>query len=116
MGFKNNFSFEQRREEATHVIYKYPDRIPIICEKNRNASHDCPNIDKSKYLVPRDLTMGQFLYVVRKRLHLAPEKAIFLFVGDTIAPSSALINDVYNCFVDNDSFLYISYSLENVFG
>lgn len=116
MGFKIEFSFEQRREEASRVINKYPDRVPIICEKSRTASKDCPDIDKKKYLVPRDLTMGQFLYVVRKRLRLAPEKAIFLFVGNSIAPSTSSINEIYNYNKDGDGFLYITYGLENVFG
>ena len=60
--------------------------------------------------------MGQFLYVVRKRLRLAPEKAIFLFVGNSIAPSTSSINDIYNYNQDADGFLYITYGLENVFG
>ena len=116
MGFKTEFSFEERREEAIRVIEKYPERVPIICEKSRTASNECPEIDKKKYLVPRDLTMGQFLYVVRKRLKLAPEKAIFLFVGNSISPSTASINEIYNYNKDKDGFLYITYSLENVFG
>ena len=32
-----------------------------------------PDLDKCKYLVPRDLSVGKFLYVVRKRIKLAPE-------------------------------------------
>lgn len=116
MGFKSEFTFEQRKEESNRVLQKYPDRIPIICEKNKQATKECPDIDKKKYLVPRDLTMGQFLYVVRKRMNISPEKAIFLFVGNTIAPSTTIINNVYNYHVDKDGFLYITYSFENVFG
>ncbi len=116
MSFKNEFTFEQRKEESNRVLQKYQDRIPIICEKNKQASKDCPDIDKKKYLVPRDLTMGQFLYVVRKRMNIPAEKAIFLFVGNTVAPSTSLISNVYNSHVDKDGFLYITYSYENVFG
>jgi GABA(A) receptor-associated protein len=116
MRFKQEFSFERRREESTRVLNKYPDRVPIICEKSSVASKDCPDIDKKKYLVPRDLNMGQFLYVIRKRLRLAPEKAIFLFVGNSIAPSTYSINEIYSSHKDSDGFLYVTYSLENVFG
>jgi GABA(A) receptor-associated protein len=116
MTFKHEFTFEQRKEESNRVIQKYQDRIPIICEKNKQASKECPDIDKKKYLVPRDLTMGQFLYVVRKRMNIPAEKAIFLFVGNTIAPSTSMINNIYNSHVDKDGFLYITYSYENVFG
>jgi GABA(A) receptor-associated protein len=116
MRFKQEFSFEQRIAESSRVLNKYPDRVPIICEKSKTASNDCPDIDKKKYLVPRDLNMGQFLYVIRKRLRLPSEKAIFLFVGNSIAPSTTSINDIYALHKDADKFLYITYGLENVFG
>jgi GABA(A) receptor-associated protein len=40
-----------------------------------------------RYLVPADLTVGQFIYVVRKRIKLSPEKAIFVFVKNTLPPT-----------------------------
>jgi len=114
--FKREFKFQDRFDEASRVIYKYPDRIPIICERSLKANADCPIIDKRKYLVPRDLTMGQFLYVIRKRLKLNPEKAIFLIVNDTIPATSSRIDEIYNRHKDADGYLYISYSQENTFG
>ncbi|KAF8911953.1 autophagy-like protein 8 precursor [Gymnopilus junonius] len=93
--FKDEHPFEKRKAEAERIRQKYPDRIPVICEKADRT--DIPTIDKKKYLVPSDLTVGQFVYVIRKRIKLAPEKAIFIFV-------------------DEDNFLYVSYSGENTFG
>ena len=116
MNFKSEFTFEQRYEEAHRVLKKYPDRIPIVCEKNRHASISCPDIDKKKYLVPIDLKIAAFIFVIRKRLKLPAEKAIFLFVGNKIATSNSSISELYNFNKDDDGFLYISYSLENVFG
>jgi GABA(A) receptor-associated protein len=116
MKFKRDYNFQKRMEEANRVINKFPDRVPIICEKSRNASNDCPDIDKCKYLVPKDLTMGQFLCVIRNRLKLGPEKGVFLFVGNTIPPSAAYVNEIYSHYAENDGFLYVTYCLENVFG
>jgi GABA(A) receptor-associated protein len=113
--FKNSFSFTYRIEESQRVIKKYPDRVPIICEKNSSCK-DAPDIDKTKYLVPVDLTVGQFMYVIRKRVRLAPEKAIFLFVNEKIPASTQRINEIYHKDADADGFLYISYSTENTFG
>ena len=113
--FKREFSFKNRLEESSRVLTKYPDRRPIICEKTRQQN-DLPNIDKKKYLVPYDLTMGQFIYVIRKRLHLKPEEAIFLFVNNQIAPGSAIMGQIYENSKDPDGFLYIQYSKENTFG
>ena len=114
--FKHEFKFEDRYNEARRVLLKYPDRIPIICERSLRAGVDCPIIDKRKYLVPRDLTMGQFLYVIRKRLKLSPEKALFLFVNNKIPASTVLIGELYETNKDKDKFLYITYAQENTFG
>ena len=64
--FKEKFSFEKRKEESARIKTKYPDRIPIIVEKNKDS--DIEDIDKEKYLVPNDLTLGQFIFVIRKRM------------------------------------------------
>lgn len=37
--------------------------------------------------MPADLTVGQFVYVVRKRIKLSAEKAIFIFVKNTLPPT-----------------------------
>ena len=74
------------------------------------------NIDKNKYLVPPDLTIGQFLYVIRKRIKLTPEKSIFLFINNSIPSSSKIISQLYKDHKNEDGFLYIIYSGENTFG
>ena len=43
-----------------------------------------------RYLVPADLTVGQFVYVIRKRIKVSPEKAIFMFVKNVLPPTGAL--------------------------
>lgn len=117
MGFKAQHSFAERKEESAKIILKYPDRIPIICEKNTYSKNDIPIVDKIKYLVPADLTAGQFVYVIRNRVKLPPEKAIFIFVGSSVIPPSAsLISTLYQEYKDSDGFLYITYSGENTFG
>ena len=68
-------------------------------------------------MVPADLTVGQFVYVIRKRIKLSPEKAIFIFVSNNVLPPTAsLMSAVYEEHKDDDGFLYITYSGENTFG
>jgi GABA(A) receptor-associated protein len=86
----------------------------VICEKADRSS--IPDIDKKKYLVPADLTVGQFMYVIRKRIKLPPEQAIFLFVNNVSPSNASLLSAVYDEFKDEDGFLYITYSGENTFG
>lgn len=66
--------------------------------------------------MPVDLTVGQFVYVIRKRIKLPSEKAIFIFVNDILPPTAALISTIYEEHKDEDGFLYVLYSGENTFG
>ncbi len=104
------------RAEADRIMTKYPDRIPVLVTRNERSA-TTPLIDKHKYLVPCDLTMGQLLYVVRKRLHMSPERALFLFVDSAVVSNSELVSSVYYASHDpEDGFLHVVYSCENVFG
>jgi len=55
------------------------------------------------------LTVGQFVYVIRKRIKLSPEKAIFIFVDEVLPPTAALMSSIYEEHKDEDGFLYITY-------
>ncbi len=131
--FKDEHPFEKRKAEAERIRQKYADRIPVsthpqlsgphpssslalgiltdnviqvICEKVEKS--DIATIDKKKYLVPADLTVGQFVYVIRKRIKLSPEKAIFIFVDEVLPPTAALMSSIYEEHKDEDGFLYIT--------
>ena len=76
-----------------------------------------PKLDRNKYLVPQDITMGEFMFVIRKRMNLSPEKSIYMFVGnESLAPVSHTMGMIYDHHKDNDQFLYIRYSSESTFG
>lgn len=114
--FKSEHTFAARLVESKRIMSKYDDRIPIICERDKNAGKDCPDIDKKKYLVPIDLTVAQFIYVIRKRLNLEPEKAMFIFINKQIPTNTHILSDLYHKNKDPDGFLYVTYTLENTFG
>jgi hypothetical protein len=79
--FKDEHTPEKRKAEADKIRRKYPDRIPVIVERNpkeRNVSE----IDKKKYLVPGDLTVAQFMYVTRR----LPRPALLCCHAATRAP------------------------------
>lgn len=113
--FKQKFSFNKRLEEAQRIKLKYEDKIPIVVYKSKDST--IKDIDRNKFLVPSETTISQFLFVVRKRITLAPEESIYLFINDSIlANSSETIGSIYNKYKDDDEFLYITYATENVFG
>jgi len=113
--FKNSYQLKKRKGESERIIKKYPDRIPIIVERNSN-SNNIPDIEKRKYLVPNDLTLGQFTFTIRKTIELEKDKAMFLFINNKILPVASLMSSVYAREKDEDGFLYVEYSGENCFG
>lgn len=103
----NYFSppIEQRKSEAEKIRTKYPDRIPVVVERVPNSQ--IPEIDKRKFLVPNDISVAQFMWIIRKRIQLPSEKAIFLFVNKTIPQSSSTMGQIYTSFkglLTNDYF------------
>ena len=112
--FKEKFPYEKRADEANRIKIKYPDRVPVIVEKV--SSSNIPEVDKHKFLVPENLSISQFIYVIRKRINLSPEQAIFVFINNTIPPASSLMSQIYKEKADEDGFLYLEYSGENTFG
>ena len=97
-----------------------------------------------RYLVLTDLIVDQSVYVVHKRIKLSVEKAIFIFIKNTLPPigkypvmpndvffftfiamilctkslvvASALMSAIYEENKDQDGFLYMTYNGENTFG
>ena len=71
--YKKSLLFEDRLRKANLLIAKYPGRVPVICEKYQGNNN--PDIDKNKYLVPVDITIGQFLIIIRQRIKLNPNES-----------------------------------------
>ena len=114
--FRTNVSLETRLQESRRIRDKYPDKIPIICEK-RTGDHQIPQLIKFKYLVPTDFTVGQFIYTIRRKIELPQEQALFVFLDNNTLPNSSQpLGLVYEQSKSEDGFLYIIYAGENTFG
>ena len=108
---------EDRLSMANRLLSRYPDRIPVICKQSSTSNTDTPKIEKTKFLVSRELTVGQFIHVVRTRIEMPAEKALFFFVNDNIIPkTSENIFSIYEQYKSNDNLLYVTYTSENTFG
>ena len=112
--YKRTKSLEMRKQESERIRTKYEGRIPVICEKDSKS--DLPMIDKTKYLVPEDLNMGQFLWVIRKRLKMDAQRSLFLFVNNSLPNSGEPMSKIYEESKDDDGFLYFQYSGEHTYG
>jgi GABA(A) receptor-associated protein len=110
--FRQNFTFLERISEAKKVLDKYPQKLPLIIE-NGNSKY---NIDKNKFLVPRDMKFAELMNIIRKKINMQPHEALFLLVDNVIPSNNEMIETLYYKYKNKDLFLYITYSTENVFG
>ena len=101
---------QQKRDDVLRLLKRYPDKIPVYVEGEK--------LTQNKFLVPYDITVAQFLYMLREKVLLTPTESIFLFFGKRreIMPSSMIIREIYDRLKDDDDMLYAFYSKENVFG
>jgi GABA(A) receptor-associated protein len=102
-------------DEFERIRLNYPDRIPIFVGKDPKKSN-LPDIGKKKFLAPADITVTEFLYVIRKWIKLKPEEALYIYIKDTIPPMTSKLGEIYSLYKDSDGALRMIYSLENTFG
>jgi len=117
MSYKEKYTLAERKGESKRVLEKYSDRIPIIVEIAKSSVKDFPPLAKHKYLVPTGMTVGQFVYTLRKQIVIPPTKALFLFVNKGhLPPTAALVGQLYQEHKDEDGFLYTTLQSESVYG
>jgi GABA(A) receptor-associated protein len=123
--YKNFHSLDQRRFESERIRRRYPDRIPVIVEPLLSSSSSSSSnevtltrLENEKFLVPSELSFGQFAYNIRRRLRLRSEHALFFYIGSY--GKQPLLNStmelLYHQNKDIDGFLYVCYAEEKVFG
>ena len=117
--YKKTTLLEERKQKSSKMTTLYPDRVPVIVEMSpSSASYGAyiASSHKVKYLVPYDITMGQFIKILRDKLKVKPEVALFFFVKNKIFPITSPIGNIYKEHVDEDGFLYIEFCEESTFG
>ena len=93
---------------------KYPDRIPIFVSKDPTSN--VPMISKTKFLTPPDISVGQFIYIIRKWIKLRPEETLFVFINQSMPATGLLMKEVYDMHKSEDEVLRFVYSTDNTFG
>ena len=116
MDFKKINSLEVRKKMSSDLLSAHPGRVPIIISpKFENIDLQ---LDRQKFLVPDDLTMGKFIYQVRQEIkNLNSNQSLFFLVDNIIPPVHAPISLIYEKYKDPlDNFLYLEFTTENTFG
>ncbi|XP_053316867.1 microtubule-associated proteins 1A/1B light chain 3C [Spea bombifrons] len=114
--FKLRKSLATRKAEVIGIKAKFPTKVPVIVERYHREKY-LPLLDKTKFLVPRDLSMTQFINIIRNRMNLSPTQAFYLLVNNkSLASLSLTISELYRDHKDEDGFLYVTYASQEMFG
>ncbi len=114
--FRDTTPFKKRKTESSNMRIKYPDRVPVICEVIPNYTSQI-QLDRRKYLVPGNLTVGQFLSVIRKKINMEAGQAIYIFNDyGGIPMCSQLMSVLYQQQKNLDGFIYFGLAVESTFG
>ncbi|CAF0950730.1 unnamed protein product [Didymodactylos carnosus] len=134
--YKQQNLLSNRIQESDRIRRRYPDRVPLIVQSNYDDRLSSTNsnmnyslfksfttstsssdltttgfryrLEHEKYLVPNELSFGQFAYNIRKRLRLRSENALFFYLGKHFCQPtlSSTMEQLYKEFKDDDGFLY----------
>ncbi|CAI9614833.1 unnamed protein product [Staurois parvus] len=105
-----------RKSEVIGIRAKFPSKIPVVVERYNKEKY-LPLLDKTKFLVPKDISMSHFLNILRNRMNLSATQAFYILVNEkTLATMSLSMAELYNANQDEDGFMYMTYASQEMFG
>ncbi|XP_051901263.1 microtubule-associated proteins 1A/1B light chain 3C-like [Pristis pectinata] len=114
--FRERRSLAVRKSEAENIRSKFPNKLPVIVERYPKE-RSLPHLDRSKYLVPLELSMCQFTIIIRNRMALSSRQAFYLMVNNqNVVSTSLTMAEIYAEFKEEDGFLYVTYASQEMFG
>jgi GABA(A) receptor-associated protein len=100
-------------KELIPLRQRYPNHVFVLVSPSTRS--DLPPLDKHKYIVNKSTRVGEFMYILRKRMSLPPDKAMFLFIDNTLPTSSQTMAELMSIH-GSKGYLEIVYAGESTFG
>lgn len=111
---KHDFTDNETRiikKEVELIKEKYSMYIPILVRSNKIK------LTQYKYLVNEDVTISQFMTIIKKKVELKSYEALYLFINNTIPAGSMSLISLYRLHKDPKiDMLIITVCKENTFG
>jgi GABA(A) receptor-associated protein len=126
--FKKKYSLDERKNITIKILEKYEDKCPIYLSIDKEILSNIDSMFKkniNRYIVTSNLTLTQFLSILRKKINFSQNESLTLFVeiyndkkiiNSILAPLTSSIGSIYNNYKDEDGFIYLKIVKENVFG
>lgn len=108
------------RQDVEKIIQKHPDRLPIIVREDKKNTSKWQN-----FLVPSQLTIGDFMVILRRKIKLEAYESIYIFIQPNqevsktkliMPPTSSTIGQIYHDHHDDKLLLKLIWARENTFG
>ena len=113
--FRERYTLEARIAERIKATARRPGYVPAVLEPGTDTALD--RLEREKFMLPRDLTGAQLLYIMRRRLTMKSSQALFLVCRRRMVCATDRVGDLYIRYKDpEDGFLYVTFTLEHAFG
>tara|TARA_B100001093_G_C26696009_1_gene956931 strand:+ start:702 stop:1073 length:372 start_codon:yes stop_codon:yes gene_type:complete len=112
-GYKDRHPLQERITECKRLKEQYPHRIPVILEFDAILHKQKL---KERFLVPKDLTMGQFMFVIRSQLQINPSEAIYLMCRGYCIPNTDIFSEISEKHKEKCGNIFMRLYKENTFG
>ena len=73
---KKKLNLNERKVLTSKILDKYPEKCPVFLSIDNKQN----SIHLSRYIVTYNLTMLQFLVIVRKKINIGAEESLTLFI------------------------------------
>lgn len=118
---KTSFTEDEKiiiRNEVEVINQQYPGYIPIIVRVYNNKNNKNFILTKTKFLVTNEITLAQFLTILRKKIKdIKSTESIYLLIDNTLMPITLSMASIYKEKKDKDTnMLFITVCKENTFG
>lgn len=105
-------TFAERRASSKQITIRYPTRVPCIVQ----CKDPSFKLEKNKYLIPRSMSVADFSCILRKKLNISKEQALFLLIAGQHFPGHSNMSQIYLNNMAEDGFLYVQLLKEKAFG